>query len=51
MLGYADHYGRVWPIDGEYVEFSAAWVPQEPGQSDCLTTEDSTSDEGTSNRD
>lgn len=46
VLGYADHYGRVWPIDGEYVEFSAAWVPQEPGQSDCLTMDDNTSDEG-----
>lgn len=29
VLGYADHFGRVWPIDGEYVEFSAAWVPPE----------------------
>ncbi|SKU63087.1 hypothetical protein [Mycobacteroides abscessus] len=33
VLGYADHYGRVWPIDNEYVEFSEAWVPQEPEES------------------
>lgn len=30
VLGYADHSGRVWPIDGQHVECSAPWVPQEP---------------------